>query len=192
MTNPAIISTQLTYLVTTGIMKAFAQASAATKIDQNLLLAIASRESNMGLNLDKNWLGDNGNGIGLMQIDRRYHKQYAANNLPNDHFANVMKGALVLQDNLNRFQGNLKAAVAAYNAGPDDVRLALREGLDPDLFTTGQDYARDVLTRYKIINALAGKGGVSNELKVLIGTTILAGLSGTVYFIQSNSNNSKR
>ncbi|KAM9817565.1 lysozyme g-like [Neosynchiropus ocellatus] len=40
-----------------------------------------------------------------------------------------------------------RAALAAYNQGPGNVRRAVDEGRDVDHYTTGQDYSNDVLAR---------------------------------------------
>ncbi|HEY9664753.1 MAG TPA: transglycosylase SLT domain-containing protein, partial [Allocoleopsis sp.] len=41
----------------------------------------------------------------------------------------------------------LRATLASYNAGLGNVQAAIREGRDPDYYTTGRDYGRDVLNR---------------------------------------------
>jgi hypothetical protein len=41
----------------------------------------------------------------------------------------------------------LRAMLAAYNCGLDNVLRAARHGLDLDFYTAGRDYARDVLNR---------------------------------------------
>jgi soluble lytic murein transglycosylase-like protein len=206
MPNSLTISTQLAYAKNSGFMPAFDAAARQTGIDRNLLLAIASRESNMGLALDANWLGDNGNGIGIMQVDRRWHPTYAARYNPQDTTANVRKGAQVLQDYLARFNGNRRYAVAAYNSGPGNVSKALAQGLDPDTYTTGKDYSKDVLQRYDIIRGMGGRKKVksdSNGAKVIIrekpedeasrliiisGTTLLSSLLITTYIIVQRMN----
>ena len=77
MQTQSTIASQIAHIKNNGVIAAFNQVASETGLDRNLLLAIASRESGMGKKLDANWLGDNGNGIGLMQIDRRYHKDFA-------------------------------------------------------------------------------------------------------------------
>lgn len=53
----------------------FHQAGKEFHIPPAVLTAIASRESRTGMNgiLDANGLGDNGNGFGIMQVDKRHH-----------------------------------------------------------------------------------------------------------------------
>lgn len=201
MANAITISTELAYAKNGGFMPDFDAAAKRTGIDRNLLLAIASRESNMGLALDSNWLGDNGNGIGLMQVDRRWHPSYATTYSPQDTTANVRKGAQILQDYLYHFDGNQRYALAAYNAGPGNVEKALAQGLDPDAYTTGKDYSRDVLQRYDIIRGMGGKPKKKTEsngskvvvrekpedkatrLVIISGTTLLSSLLITTYII---------
>ena len=149
------ISFQLSYLQSTVGLSPFNTAAFRYGIERNLLLAVASRESHMGRLLDANYLGDHGNGMGIMQIDRRYHPEFAMQIHPGDHTANIQKGAEILREELNRFNGDVYAALAAYNSGAGNVQRAIRYGLDPDYYTTGKDYAKDVLHRYEIINQLA-------------------------------------
>lgn len=188
MITAPILQSQLSYLQNSGIIEAFKAASRLTGVDENLLLAIASRESNMGQSLDANYTGDVGGcgvlgcGIGIMQIDRRYHKNYAATKAPNDHFSNVLKAAQILSQNLKDFKGKKRPAIAAYNAGTGSVRSAILQNLNPDLFTTGQNYSRDVLRRYKLINELTGKGFNDPVLKVLMGVGAFTAIAGSTYF----------
>lgn len=56
----------------------FLRVAAEENISPFLLAAFASRESYYGSALDAAMTGDNGNGLGLMQADRRYHAEFAA------------------------------------------------------------------------------------------------------------------
>lgn len=154
MVSKLTISTQLTYANLRGYLDAFSYAARATGVDRDLLLAVASRESAIGMTLGPDWLGDSGYGIGLMQIDRRFHERFARTHRPRDNRANVLYAARLLKDLLGRFGGVKKYALAAYNAGPDDVVRALRQGVPVDTYTTGGDYSTDVLSRYRIIKQM--------------------------------------
>lgn len=156
MASPVSISTELTYLRVRGILGYFVLASERYGIPLVLLLAVASRESNMGLGLDANWTGDHGYGIGIMQIDKRYHPGFTETHPNNDHQANINYGAQFLADLINVFNGEFRSAIAAYNAGETRVRNALRARLDPDQVTTGGDYSRDVLHRMEVIQSVMG------------------------------------
>mgnify|MGYP006436817423 FL=1 len=137
-----------------GLMPLFEKASAQAGVPKQILMAVASRESRMGDALGSNpedaFRGDNNNGHGIMQIDIRFHKEFVANHPPNDHEAIINKGAEILANQFASFQ-NWKYALAAYNTGPSDVNKAIKEDKDPDLFTTGGNYSKDVMRRAKII-----------------------------------------
>jgi soluble lytic murein transglycosylase-like protein len=197
MANTLYITGELTYAKSQGLMPAFDAAAVATGIDRNLLLAVASRESNMGLGLDANWLGDGGAGMGLMQVDRNAHPGFAARHNPRNNRENVLKGAQILKAEINRYGGNLNYALPAYNAGSGNVNKALGRGLSPDAYTTGDDYGRDVLDRYSIIKSMGGTeqkvvnnsvvtvpGKPEDEAQQLVifsGAALLSALLGTSY-----------
>jgi soluble lytic murein transglycosylase-like protein len=83
-------------------------------------------------------------GRGLMQHD--YHRALAFD--WRDPAVNISKGAELLFELVDKeFPRNLRAAAAAYNCGPANVRKALLLRKDEDFFTTGQDYGADVLRR---------------------------------------------
>lgn len=167
MANTITISTHLAYAKSKGFMPAFDNAAALTGIDRNLLLAVADRESRMGLALDANWLGDYGNGMGLMQVDRNAHPAFAAQHNPRNNRENVLKGAQILKREIDRYGGNLSYALAAYNCGSGGVDAVVARGLPPDACTTGDDYGQDVLNRYKIIRSMGG-----TEQKVIGGNIV--------------------
>ena len=150
------ISAELTYVRLRGLIGYFEGSAKRYGIPLALLLAIASRESRMGLALSPDGTGDGGNGIGIMQIDRRYHPEFTGRHSPFDHQANIAYGAQYLAGLLQEFDGNTSQAVAAYNGGPSRVRTAIFAGLSPDSVTTGGDYSRDVLQRKQLIERLLG------------------------------------
>ena len=154
MTSSLTISAELTYIRIRGLLSYFMQASKQYGVSITLLLAVASRESRMGLSLTPEGTGDNGNGIGIMQIDRRYHPGFTNRYSPLDHQANINYGAQFLAKLMAEFGGNIPQTVAAYNAGASRVQAAIRAGLPPDAVTTGGDYGRDVLQRKQLITDL--------------------------------------
>lgn len=156
MVSSISISAELTYVRIRGLMGYFSEASKRYDVPLALLLAVASRESRMGLALSDDGTGDHGNGIGIMQIDRRYHPGFTNRHGPFDHQANVDYGASYLAKLLQQFNGNTIRAVAAYNAGPNKVQTAIYAGLPPDSVTTGGDYSQDVLQRKQLISQLLG------------------------------------
>ncbi|XP_075706441.1 lysozyme g-like [Rhinoderma darwinii] len=123
--------------------------SVATKkqMDAALIAGIISRESRAGSALKNGW-GDNNNGFGLMQVDKRYHKIMGTWN-SEEH---IMQGAEILKSMYDAIKKKfpsaskemlLKGAIAAYNTGQDRVKNLN----DVDASTTGKDYANDVVAR---------------------------------------------
>jgi len=185
MIDSLTISSQLTYVRIRGLIGYFHEAAIKHNVPIALLLAIASRESNMGLALDSNWTGDNGNGIGIMQIDRRYHTEFTGRFANNDHQANINYGAEFLSELIRQFNGELKPAVAAYNAGPSRVRTAVSSGLSPDMVTTGKDYASDVLRRKQIIESMLGVS-MASSFSVMMLPMVLAGFTSYKFLTHKN------
>ncbi|KAF4094193.1 hypothetical protein AMELA_G00010710 [Ameiurus melas] len=119
----------------------------AKQIDPAVIAAIISRESRAGAALVDGW-GDHGNGFGLMQVDKRYHKLSGAWN-SEEH---VTQGTEILIDSISAIQRKFpnwpkehqfKGGISAYNAGVRNVRTY--EAMD--IGTTGNDYANDVVAR---------------------------------------------
>jgi membrane-bound lytic murein transglycosylase MltF len=117
-----------------------------------LLSAICCRETGF-----KNIIGDNGHGIGLMQIDLRFHawaKTCEAMDPPkNINFGAKLLAAYNRQMQFSKQDWNmaerLKGAVAAYNCGIDNVRTI--EGMD--IGTTSDDYSDDVWAMAKALES---------------------------------------
>ncbi|KAB5571016.1 hypothetical protein PHYPO_G00220060 [Pangasianodon hypophthalmus] len=119
----------------------------AKEMDPAVIAAIISRESRAGAALVDGW-GDHGNGFGLMQIDKRYHKLRGAWN-SEEH---ITQGTEILIDAIIAIQRKFpkwpkehqfKGGISAYNAGVGNVRTYERM----DIGTTGNDYANDVVAR---------------------------------------------
>lgn len=145
-----------------------------------LLMGVASRESNMGQVL----VGDNGNAITLMQINRRFHGGWTRQHEPTDHRAGIDKGAEILTEEIQRFGGAVRPGVAAYNTGHGSVEKAIAQGLDVDVYTTGGDYSKDVLQRAEWIaeaRPSLGRPSMRAGLPVLAGVGLLAGGAYAMY-----------
>jgi hypothetical protein len=122
----------------------------------SIVAAIGSRESGWGLLLDSQGKGDNGFGHGIMQIDSDFHSEFIStgkwrNPVDNIDYAldNVLAPYYQLLSETTNLRGFdlLRGAIAAYNAGPERVKRAVREGKDVDAYTTGADYSWDVINR---------------------------------------------
>lgn len=113
------------------------------------LYALGSRETNL-----KNVLGDGGHGHGVWQRDNRYWDVDASYlNDVKKQATDAAKLLVELHKTFNTWQG----AFAAYNAGPTAVKKALSEGKTVDTYTTGGDYAADVLGRRLLIETAPPK-----------------------------------
>ncbi|MFL5344075.1 MAG: peptidoglycan-binding protein [Hyalangium sp.] len=126
----------------------FAAAGKKYGLPPALLAAIASRESRGGAALDSRGFGDHGNGYGLMQVDKRYHKLEGG---PHST-AHIEQAAGILKADLNAVkkahpswppEQQLRGAVAAYNSGAGNVQTIK----NMDVGTTGNDYSNDVWAR---------------------------------------------
>jgi soluble lytic murein transglycosylase-like protein len=128
-------------------------AAAAYSLAPELIAAVMDRESEGGLALSPPGpagTGDGGNGLGLMQLDRRYHTLTEAQ--WQDPYTNISLGAEELRDNLDGLDQNLLAAICAYNASIKRVRILMSVVDEPtavqfDALTTGKDYVSWVLAR---------------------------------------------
>ena len=116
-----------------------------------LIAAIASRESRAGAALTAGGLGDRGNAFGIMQVDKRYHKQAGKGGDPASQ-AHLEQGAKILADYRQRIMNKhrtwedtyiIKGTAAAYNSGVSNIQT--KEGIDRG--TTGDDYGSDVIAR---------------------------------------------
>lgn len=136
-----------------GLEFHFRIAAAEWNCDPLILAAICDRESMGGAALNPRGptgRGDGGHGHGLMQIDSRSWSSWLRTHDWQDALTNVRKGAEIFATELERFAGvadGVRAAIAAYNCGPTQVRRALELAKDVDTFTTGGNYSADVMRR---------------------------------------------
>ncbi|NXJ69391.1 LYG protein, partial [Rostratula benghalensis] len=116
-------------------------------IDPAVIAGIISRESHAKTVLQYGWAG---NGFGLMQVDKRYHKIVGSW----DSEEHLAQGTEILCDMIKAIQKKfptwtkeqqLKGGISAYNAGPNNVQTYDRM----DIGTTHNDYANDVVARAK-------------------------------------------
>lgn len=94
-------------------------AAAATRhnLDPRLLAAVAAQETGgPGFDSGRNVVGDGGHGRGVFQIDDRWHA-FARSPQAMDPASNADYAAGMIASNLDRYGGDLRAALSAYNAG---------------------------------------------------------------------------
>ena len=167
--NAGELKRQIGIAGTRGWAPIMNQAERRHKLPAGLLIAIASRETDMN-----DIVGDNGHGRGLFQIDDRAHTDWlsqhgARGKGTKPPVADAAEfAAALLASNRSFGQKNgigrkdlLKFACSAYNAGAGGA-LAGKQGGDSDARTTGRDYGRDVLERLAAIKG--GNGGTSQPV----------------------------
>ena len=165
------VKQQFAYAKANGWLVAFVKAGKDYDFAPSLLMAIASRETNM-----RNIVGDGGHGYGLMQIDVRSFGEWVASGAWQHPEQVIEKGAQVLDQKMcqvhqgmgklltvggHSFTGAhfptaeaaIRVAVAAYNAGLW-AYYCFSKGEDPDRLTTGHNYSKDVMQRQVGFEAL--------------------------------------
>jgi len=113
-----------------------------------LLAAIASRESRCGNVLAPDGTGDQGNGFGIMQVDKRFHRAVGGPR-SQEHINQATEILVDFRRQVHRKHPSwadkhvLKGALVAYNSGIGNVQTIAHM----DSGTTGNDYGADVLAR---------------------------------------------
>ncbi|XYD06802.1 N-acetylmuramoyl-L-alanine amidase [Methylobacterium sp. NMS12] len=159
-----------------GWLPFFEDAGERYGFDPALLLAVASRETNI-----RQIVGDGGHGRGIMQIDDRYHIAFVQSGRWRDPRENILQGAAILakaQADIEGAQGRQRTctiggrqmrfdvpglsreevqrtALAAYNAGCRALYWEVKAG-NADRGTTGGDYSADTLARAAHFRRLRG------------------------------------
>jgi hypothetical protein len=150
----------------------FREAASSFNLPIEILMAIASRETNI-----QNIVGDGGHGYGLMQVDNRSNALWVAKGLWREMREAIRKGAEILNakrtwviQNQSKqlrvggreFKGRgfqnadeiLRVAIAGYNCGEGWAYYHFSTSGDPDRGTTGRDYSADVLKRAAVFSQL--------------------------------------
>jgi hypothetical protein len=94
-----------------------ASAARAHRVDPILLAAVAAQETGgPGSDSGRNITGDGGHGHGVFQIDDRYHA-FARSEAASDPARNADYAAGMLRGLLDRYGGDPRQALSAYNSG---------------------------------------------------------------------------
>jgi len=136
-------------------------------LDPDLLAAVAAQETGgPDSNAGHNEVGDGGHGRGLFQIDDRWHP-FAITQAAMDPGKNADYAAGMLHGLLDRYGGNVREALSAYNAGsPTAAGTKTRWSDGADL-----PYAESVLRHYQRLTGESPRSSAIAESHAEIAST---------------------
>ena len=134
--------------VASGWIELFEKAKKKTGVSRTILMGIASRESGI-----QNIIAKESHGYGIMQLNDHDHwKWLQTHDMGMEPESNIEYAATLLYNFLVYFKNDYRKSVAAYKVGVRNVDLAANKGLDPDIYTPGKNYGKDVLARAEIFS----------------------------------------
>lgn len=137
--DPMSISADLSPIAPEAIKRAIQQAAEKAGIDPDLFDALVARESAYNPRA-RSSVG----ALGLTQLMPATAKELGVSDR-NDPIQSLRGGATYLKQMLERYGGDMRLALAAYNAGPGAVDK--HNGVPP--FKETQKYVRDIMSVYE-------------------------------------------
>ena len=142
----------------------FEEAASIYDVPVELLKAVAKAESNFNPNAVSH-----AGAIGVMQLMPGTASSLGVTN-PYDARQNIMGGAKYLKSNLDRYNGDISLALAAYNAGPGSVEKY--GGVPP--YAETQNYVKRVLeyagedfNTNQMASMSPSNGGIQNQAQTV-------------------------
>lgn len=113
-------------------------------IDPTLVIAVIHKESTFHADS----IGDNGNSLGLMQVQPKWHQarmnKYNCHDLL-DPYQNIIVGVDYLAEMLGKYN-TVEGALMAYNAGPSKANGYISKGIVTDYAKTVLNYKSNLKT----------------------------------------------